>query len=121
MNNTEEVLAYLNNLIPKEKAVLSALRSQILSLVTNAEERLSRGVPFFYYRTKRAVGFRSSKNYLSFFIMEGNVMNDLRAEMADFENSSTVIRFTADKPIPEKLVEKLVLARIEEIEQTLQH
>jgi len=85
----------------------------------DSEERLSRGVPFFYYQNKRAVGFRSSKNHLSFFIMEGNVMNELRKDMSAFESSSTVIRFTAEKPIPDWLLEKLVLARMAEIERKL--
>lgn len=119
MNKTDEVLAYLKSLSPKDSAILGALRELIQNLVPSAEERLSRGVPFFYYCGKRAVGFRSSKNHLSFFIMEGNVMDNLRNDLADFETSSTVIRFTADKPVPEKLIAKLVLARIQEIEQTL--
>lgn len=114
-----EITEYIKSLATDEQTALSALRQHILKLVPNFEERLSRGVPFFYYRGKRAVGFRSSKNHLSFFIMEGNVMNYLRNEMADFDNSSTVIRFTTDKPLPENLIKKLVLARTKEIDQTL--
>lgn len=114
-----KVSEYIENISTDEKNALSALRQQILRIVPNLDERLSRGVPFFYYRGKRAVGFRSSKNHLSFFIMEGNVMNELRNEIADFDNSSTVIRFTPDKPLPENLIKKLVLARIKEIDQTL--
>ncbi len=112
----QEITKYIETLASTEQTALNALRQQILQLVPSLEERLSRGVPFFYYRGKRAVGFRSSKNHLSFFIMEGNVMNELRNEMIDFNNSSTVVRFTADNPLPEKLIENLVLARIEEID-----
>lgn len=114
-----EVTEYIETLPADEQRALNALRQQILNLVPSLEERLSRGVPFFFYRGKRAVGFRSSKNHLSFFIMEGKVMDDLRHEMLDFDNSSTVVKFTADKLLPEKLIEKLVLARIREIDQKL--
>lgn len=117
MHKSGEVVAYLNGLSSAERRVLGAMRKQILQLVPELEERLSRGVPFFYYRGKRAVGFRSSKTHLSFFIMEGNVLNNLRDEIADFDNSSTVIRFTPEKPLPEKLLKQLVLARIAEIEK----
>jgi uncharacterized protein YdhG (YjbR/CyaY superfamily) len=102
----QEVTQYIETLASAEQTALNALRQQILQLVPSLEERLSRGVPFFYYRGKRAVGFRSSKNHLSFFIMEGNVMNELRNEMIDFNNSSTVVRFTADNPLPEKRIGK---------------
>ena len=97
---TNVVTEYIETLASDEQSALTTLRQQILELVPSLEERLSRGVPFFYYRGKRAVGFRSSKNHLSFFIMEGNVMNDLRNQMADYDNSSTVIRFTTNKPLP---------------------
>jgi uncharacterized protein YdhG (YjbR/CyaY superfamily) len=115
----DAVTTYIQALTQNEQKALSALRQQILQHIPEAEERLSRGVPFFYYRGKRAVGFRSSQHHLSFFIMEGNVMNALREEMTDFDNSSTVIRFTANKPLPEKLIATLVLARRDEIDRNL--
>ncbi|MFN4316172.1 MAG: iron chaperone [Chitinophagaceae bacterium] len=119
MSNASAVVDYLNSLSPEEKKVLGKLRNQILALVPAFEERLSRGVPFFYYKGKRAVGFRSSKAHLSFFIMEGKVMTELRKEIAHLDYSNTVIRFKADQPIPGDIIEKLVLARVKEIENTV--
>lgn len=112
-----EVSEYLRNLPKAERDTLGIIRKQILKLIPNAEERLSRGVPFFYYKGKRAVGFRSSKAHLSFFIMEGNVLNKLRREISAYNNSSTVIKFTAEKPLYEEIIKKLVQARIEEMER----
>ncbi|NTS40301.1 DUF1801 domain-containing protein [Flavisolibacter sp. BT320] len=114
-----DVTKYIATVAGDEQKALRFLRQQILQLLPGAEERLSRGVPFFYYRGKRAVGFRLSKTHFSFFIMEGNVMNELRKEMTGFDNSSTVIRFTADNPLPEALIKKLVLARKKEIDRKL--
>lgn len=116
MNNKNVVLDYLEKLPAHEKEALATVRNQILELVPEMEERLSRGVPFFYYKGKRAVGFRSSKTHLSFFIMEGNVMNDLEKEIAHLDCSNTVIRFNAEHPIPSNIIEKLVLARAKEID-----
>lgn len=118
MNRKDDIRKYLRGLAPKEQRVLSAMRHQILKLAPNMEERLSRSVPFFYYKGKRAVGFRSSKNHLSFFIMEGRVLHDLRKELSEYNNSSTVIRFHTANPLPEKLIQKLVLARLSEIDAT---
>lgn len=118
MSETNAVLNYLENLPTHERNTLGILRNQIIQLVPQMEERLSRGVPFFYYKGKRAVGFRSSKNHLSFFIMEGNVFSDLKKEIAHLDYSSTVIRFNAKNPIPENIIKILVRARIEEIEKS---
>ena len=119
MSKTNVVLNYLKDLPIDEREALVKLRSQILQFVPEMEERLSRGVPFFYYKGKRAVGFRSSKKHLSFFIMEGNVMKELKKEIADLDYSNTVIRFSVERPIPIEKIEKLVKARVHEIENQL--
>ena len=111
-----EVLGYLRTLSRDERKILTSIRTQVLRLVPGVEERLSRGVPFFYYRNKRVVGFRSSKNHLSFFIMDGNVLDNHKTEISAYEHGSTVIRFTAENPISNTLVRKLVFARLQEIE-----
>jgi uncharacterized protein YdhG (YjbR/CyaY superfamily) len=49
--------------------------------------------------------------------MEGKELDEFRGELGDFDHSSTVVRFTAEKPVPEPLIKKLALARIEEIER----
>ncbi|MHA7129310.1 iron chaperone [Algoriphagus namhaensis] len=113
------VSQYLGELPKKEQEALETVRKQILSLIPEAEERLSRGVPFFYYKGKRAVGFRSSKTHLSFFIMEGKVLDTHRSEISNYDNSSTIIKFSLDKPLSKHIIEKLVRARIEEIEKSL--
>jgi uncharacterized protein YdhG (YjbR/CyaY superfamily) len=114
-----EVSDYLRNLPKDERTTLANIRKQIRSLIPGAEERLSRGVPFFYYKGKRAVGFRSSKTHLSFFIMEGNVLRNHESALVDYNYSSTVVLFTPQHPISGKLLRKLVLARVVEIESGL--
>jgi uncharacterized protein YdhG (YjbR/CyaY superfamily) len=119
MNAPDEILNYLRRLPPIEQRALKSVRHLILQLAPTLEERLSRGVPFFYYKGKRAVGFRSSKNHLSFFIMDGRVLHDLREELSAYDHSSTVVRFTVANPLPDKLIKRLVLARISEIERQI--
>lgn len=116
---SKEVDQYLSKVSDEERGTLQTLREQILAVHPSLEEGLSRGVPFFYYRGKRAIGFRSSKEHLSFFIMEGTVLKRLQNIFSDFSFSSTVIRFSVSKPIPQNIVEQLVKARIEEIEESL--
>ena len=117
---TNVVSQYLSKLSKEEREALETIRKQILILMPEAEERLSRSVPFFYYKGKRAVGIRSTKTHLYFFIMEGKVPDRHRSELSDYDNSSTVIKFSPDKPLNNNLVEKLVRARMEEIEKSVQ-
>lgn len=119
MSRENEVIKYLNNLSSEEKSILGAIRDQIFEIEPNIDEKLSRGVPFFYYKGKRVVGFRSSKTHLSFFIMEGNVLKNLRNKLEKYDVSSTVIRFSVQKPLPKSVIKMFVLARIEEIEMAL--
>lgn len=112
-----EVRAYFMMLPEAERNILQAICQQIQQLVPAAELKLSRGVPFFYYKGKRAVGFRSSKTHLSFFIMEGDVLNSYRKLFASYDNSKTVIRFQPEQPLDPAIIEKLVLARIDEIDK----
>lgn len=119
MVKNDDIQIYLQGLAPAEQRVLKALRNQLLRICPTLEERLSRGVPFFYYNGKRAVGFRSSKKHLSFFIMEGNALKTLQKEVEGYDVSSTVVRFTVAHPLPEAVVEKLTRARIGEIEHAL--
>lgn len=119
MHNNVNVNAYMQGLAEADRNALESLRQQIAWLMPTAAQRLSRGVPFFYYKGKRAVGFRASKGYLSFFIMEGHVLKNMKHDLRDYENSSTVVWFTPDKLLPKALVEKLVKARIKEIDLAL--
>lgn len=111
------VASYLQALPRQEKLQLEKMRRLILTLIPGAEERLSRGVPFFYHRGKRAVGFHSTKKHLSFYIMEGKVLKNLQSQIKGFDSSSTVIKFTLENPLPDALIKKLVLARIKEIDE----
>jgi uncharacterized protein YdhG (YjbR/CyaY superfamily) len=49
--------------------------------------------------------------------MEGDVLNSYRKLFASYNNSNTVIRFQPEKPLDPAIIEKLVLARIDEIDK----
>lgn len=115
MDQKETIESYLKSLPKQEELTLSRLRKQISSVSPNMEERLSRGVPFFYYLGKRVVGYRFSKKHLSFFIMEGKVLKELDHLLKDLSYSSTVIYFSTEKPLPASLIKTLVKARLAEI------
>jgi len=107
---------YLATLAPAQRAALEAVRDTILSVAPEMQERMSSGAPFFWHRRKRAIGFGAAKTHLSLYIMHGDVLKRHRRDLAAFDTSSTVIRFTPEMPLPAALVRKLVLARLTEID-----
>lgn len=115
----DDIASYLATLPVELAAALTSLREQLASLVPAYTEKLSRGVPFFYYRGKRAVGYRASKGHLSFFIMEGKVLQSFAAELKNWEHGPTVVRFQPNQPIPIGLLAPLVAARLAEIDAQL--
>lgn len=113
---TNENLAYLNALPSKDRAALMKIREQVLKAGFDLEEKLCRGVPFFYYKKKRVVGLGAYEAHLSFYVMDGLVLPLFSRDLVKFERSSTVIRFSSSHLIPKKIIRKIVCARVEEID-----
>ena len=111
---TEE---YLSALPAAHRKALEAVRATIKSVAPDMEERMSSGAPFFWYGGRRAVGFGAASRHLSFFIMHGGVLEAHRKDLAAYDTSRTVIRFTPHQPLPPALIRKLVRGRIAEIER----
>lgn len=108
---------YLSALPLAHREALEAVRATIKSVAPDMEESMSSGAPFFWYGGRKAVGFGAAKRHLSFFIMHGAVLKNHRKNLAAYDTSRTVVRFTHDKPLPAALIRKLVRARIAEIGQ----
>jgi len=48
--------------------------------------------------------------------MSSTLLNDFKDEVKDFKTSTGTIRFSPDKPIPNDLITKIVMARLAENE-----
>jgi uncharacterized protein YdhG (YjbR/CyaY superfamily) len=62
------------------------------------------------------VHFVARASYCSFIAVSKTVLGKFKSELEDYDTSGTTIHFTAAKPLPAKLVEKIVKARIAENE-----
>lgn len=114
--SSEAIEAYFTSLHPERQSDARDLRSIIRSVLPDAEERLSSGAPFFWYRGRRAVGLGVARRHLSFFIMHGNVLKAHQNELVSYDFSATVVRFPPGRSLPADLIRTLVRARISEID-----
>ena len=109
------VTDYLNELPDNVYIALENIRQIIKYLVPDAEETISYQVPSYKYKGM-LVGFGAAKNHCSFFVMSSTLLNDFKEDIKGFETSTGTIRFTPEKPIPNDLITKIVMARLAENE-----
>ncbi len=107
---------YLARLPEEQRNALERLRRTIESVVPGVEEVIRSRVPAFRYKGKPLVSIGAAKRHVSLFIMYGAVLRSHRDELRAFDTSNTSIHFTPSKPLPARLVIKLVKARMAEIE-----
>ena len=105
---------YLASVPHRERRVLQALRKTVKSVVPNAGEKISYGMPAFTYHGN-LVYYGAFKGHLSLFPGSKSVVKKYAADLKDFDTSSVgTIRFTVERPLPATLVKKIVRARMTE-------
>jgi len=114
MKKPATVEAYLAAVPAKDRAVLEKIRGAVKSVVPDAEEKISYGMPMFVWNG-HLVYYGAMKKHLSLFPGSKAVLKKFATELEPFDASSPgTIRFTADKPVPLTLVKKIVRARMAE-------
>jgi uncharacterized protein YdhG (YjbR/CyaY superfamily) len=101
---------------PKEtREVLEKLRKTIKAAAPMAEEIISYRIPTYKYHGS-LVHFAAFKNHSSFIVVDKSILETFKNELEDYYTSGTTIRFSAENPLPEALVKKIVKTRLKENE-----
>jgi uncharacterized protein YdhG (YjbR/CyaY superfamily) len=107
---------YLAGVAPDRRALLEALRATIRRALPEAEETVSYAMPAFRWRGKIVGGFAATSKGGSYYPFSGTTLATLAADLASFTQTKSALHFDADRPLPERLVKKLLRARMAEIE-----
>jgi uncharacterized protein YdhG (YjbR/CyaY superfamily) len=110
--SAREIDAYLAALDQPERGTLSQLRATIISIVPDAEQVMSYGLPAFKLRGKTIAGFGAFTHHLSYLPHSGSVLPRLGKETEGYDKTKSSLHFTVDAPLPESLVKKMLEARI---------
>lgn len=113
-----EVDKYLKGLPEEQRAALQKLRTTILSVAKDAEEKISYGMPTVFYKGN-LVHYAAFANHMSLFGSSAFVTKELKEELTGFKTSKGTIQFTLEKPLPTALVKRIVKARMKENEATV--
>jgi uncharacterized protein YdhG (YjbR/CyaY superfamily) len=115
MRKAKSIDGYLSTLSAERRAPLDRLRRTILSIVPQAEECISYGIPAFRLGTKVVAGFAATKRGYSYFPFSGSTLATLSADVAAYEQTKSALHFDTKRPLRASLVRKLIRARRAEL------
>ena len=110
----EEIDRYLGALDEPKGATLAQLRDTIVAILPDAEQCISYGMPAFKLKGKTIAGFAAFKSHLSYLPHSGSVISGLAKETEGYTKTKGSLHFPVDQPVPKKLVQKLLDARMDE-------
>ena len=106
--SSREIDQYLAALDEPKRSTLETLRQSILEVVPEAEQCISYGMPAFKIQGKTVAGIAAFKRHLSYLPHSGSVLPALGEDLASYEQTKGSLHFPVDKPLPKRLVKKLV-------------
>ncbi len=108
---------YLESLPQDQRHALERIRLTNHRLVPNVTEGISINVPAFYYKDKYLISMNASKKHMGFLVMQGDIINKFKDELKGYDLGNRVIRFTPENPLSEDIIKKIILSRVEQINQ----
>ena len=91
-----------------QRATLCALRDRILTVIPDAEECMSYGIPGFRLRGKVVAGIAGYARHVSYFPHSGKVLPVLADRLGDYDWSTGTLHMPVDEPLPQDLIRDLI-------------
>jgi uncharacterized protein YdhG (YjbR/CyaY superfamily) len=111
------VETYLAAVPEPARSTLQNVRAVIQSVAPpGSTEALGYGIPTFRYKGA-LVAYAAFKAHCSFFPMSASLIEEFAEDLKDYSLSKGTIRFPVDRPLPPKLIKKLVKARVAQNEK----
>jgi uncharacterized protein YdhG (YjbR/CyaY superfamily) len=104
---------YLTRVPPRFRPILERLRKTIKAAAPRAEEVISYQMPA-YRQNGILVYFAAFRDQCSLFVASERVRGQSSVELKPFAAGRGTLRFTPERPIPARLVTRIVKARVAE-------
>lgn len=112
INSIDEYMAEL----PEEKrAILEKIRAIVRNAAPEAAETISYGMPAFDHHG-HLIAFAAFRNHYSIFPLNGTFISGHKKELEPFATTKGSIHFSYDRPLPQKLIRKIIAEKIKENE-----
>ena len=116
MPDESPVDAYLATLPQGQQKALQRLRAQVARLVPEAVETISYGMPAFKLNGRFLVSFAGWKAHLSIYPLTDTFLAAHADQLKGYSRTKGSLHFTPEAPLPDALLEGLVLARRADLE-----
>lgn len=104
---------YLDAAPEPQQTTLRQLRAMLASILPEAEEGISYGVPAFKVGGKAVAGYAHAKHHCSYFPHSGSVIDRVEPELLEgYDWAKGTLRFPVDAAPSETLVRRLVEIRL---------
>lgn len=107
---------YLDRLEPPVRAAAERIYARAGELVPDLEEGVSYGVPALIHHGRPLVGVQPGAKHLSLFPYSSEVVAAVAPDLDGFSLSKGTIRFTAQQPIPDAVLTRIIELRRNEID-----
>jgi uncharacterized protein YdhG (YjbR/CyaY superfamily) len=106
---------YLAGLPGDQRQLLAGLRARIARLVPEATEAISYGMPAFKLDGRFLVSYAGWKAHCSLYPLTDSFMASHADEIAGFDRTKGSIHFTPQKPLPDRVIDDLIAARVADL------
>ncbi len=113
MATEKAVTAYYKALEEPHKSALLKLRTQILEICPDADEKMAWGMPTFVFHGN-LVHIAAFKKHCSFFPGTGAITELMKDDLEKYVTSKGTIQFDPEKGLPKTVVTKIVKYRMKE-------
>jgi len=111
-----EVDDYLAGRDEPARSALAHVRDIALDEVPDAEQGKGYGMPALLHDGRPFLSMMQAKKHLAIYPFSGRVVDEVRGDLDGFSLSSGTIRFTAEHPVPEEIIRRVIRLRVAEIE-----
>lgn len=109
---------YIHEAPAEHQAILNEVYQLIKKLIPDATEKISYGMPTFYFH-ENLVHFAAAKKHLGFYPTPSAIAQ-FQEELINYPSSKGAVQFVYTQPLPTELIKKMVLFRKEEIVKKLE-
>jgi uncharacterized protein YdhG (YjbR/CyaY superfamily) len=111
-----EIDTYLSTLEGADRAALERVYAIAREIVPEAEDGRSYAMAALLYRGKGLIATVKAKNFLALYPYSGSVVAANLDVLTNFETTTGSIHYSAESPLPDAVVQRIVQARRAEID-----